>query len=195
MALQCASSKLRGAQAARRAACTVSVAPRARALRVAVRADKSSQPTPVKEGLVRIINEDKVGEPRRASMQGLDHRQERMTRGSRSAPQRHRPSAQLCRRQACSRPPLLSPFSSQIRTVHIAETMLPTRHGNFRLRGYKHSVRRNRAAHGPGRTAASPAARPPPAAPARATRPRRRTGAGEARRAGARTPSPLYQTP
>jgi hypothetical protein len=25
--------------------------------------------------------------------------------------------------------------------VHIAETMLPTRHGNFRLRGYKHSVR------------------------------------------------------
>lgn len=29
----------------------------------------------------------------------------------------------------------------QVRTVHIAETMLPTRHGNFRLRGYKHSVR------------------------------------------------------
>jgi hypothetical protein len=29
----------------------------------------------------------------------------------------------------------------QVRTVQIAETMLPTRHGNFRLRGYKHSVR------------------------------------------------------
>lgn len=27
-----------------------------------------------------------------------------------------------------------------VRTVHIAETMLPTRHGNFRLRGYKHST-------------------------------------------------------
>ncbi|GBF97543.1 GTP cyclohydrolase [Raphidocelis subcapitata] len=27
-----------------------------------------------------------------------------------------------------------------VRTVHIAETMLPTRHGNFRLRGYKHSI-------------------------------------------------------
>ncbi|KAI8467407.1 MAG: GTP cyclohydrolase II-domain-containing protein [Monoraphidium minutum] len=27
-----------------------------------------------------------------------------------------------------------------VRTVHIAETMLPTRHGNFRLRGYKHSM-------------------------------------------------------
>ncbi|KIZ07919.1 GTP cyclohydrolase II [Monoraphidium neglectum] len=28
----------------------------------------------------------------------------------------------------------------KVRTVHIAETMLPTRHGNFRLRGYKHST-------------------------------------------------------
>jgi hypothetical protein len=29
----------------------------------------------------------------------------------------------------------------QVRTVFIAETQLPTRHGSFRLRGYKHSVR------------------------------------------------------
>ena len=28
----------------------------------------------------------------------------------------------------------------KVRTVHIAETNLPTRHGNFRLRGYKHSI-------------------------------------------------------
>ncbi|KAI8466855.1 MAG: GTP cyclohydrolase II-domain-containing protein [Monoraphidium minutum] len=27
-----------------------------------------------------------------------------------------------------------------VRTVYIAETLLPTRHGNFRLRGYKHSI-------------------------------------------------------
>jgi len=38
--------------------------------------------------------------------------------------------------------PFRSPSTNrmQVRTVHIAETMLPTRHGNFRLRGYKHSV-------------------------------------------------------
>lgn len=28
-----------------------------------------------------------------------------------------------------------------VKTRYIAETLLPTRHGNFRLRGYKHSVR------------------------------------------------------
>ncbi|GBF98791.1 GTP cyclohydrolase II [Raphidocelis subcapitata] len=27
-----------------------------------------------------------------------------------------------------------------VRTVYIAETMLPTKHGNFRLRGYKHTI-------------------------------------------------------
>ncbi|KIZ05211.1 GTP cyclohydrolase II [Monoraphidium neglectum] len=36
-------------------------------------------------------------------------------------------------RGSCSRP-------VSVRTVQIAETMLPTRHGNFRLRGYKHST-------------------------------------------------------
>jgi hypothetical protein len=28
-----------------------------------------------------------------------------------------------------------------VKTRYIAETLLPTRHGKFRLRGYKHSVR------------------------------------------------------
>ncbi len=36
-------------------------------------------------------------------------------------------------------------------TRFIAETLLPTRHGNFRLRGYKHSVSRVPVLHGPGR--------------------------------------------
>lgn len=30
---------------------------------------------------------------------------------------------------------------SRVKTRYIAETLLPTRHGKFRLRGYKHSVR------------------------------------------------------
>ena len=34
----------------------------------------------------------------------------------------------------------MSHTHTQVRTVYIAETNLPTRHGNFRLRGYKHSI-------------------------------------------------------
>lgn len=33
-------------------------------------------------------------------------------------------------------------------TRFIAETLLPTRHGNFRLRGYKHSVSKMLILHG-----------------------------------------------
>lgn len=33
----------------------------------------------------------------------------------------------------------------RVKTRYIAETLLPTRHGKFRLRGYKHSVRLNPA--------------------------------------------------
>jgi hypothetical protein len=35
---------------------------------------------------------------------------------------------------------MTAPPRAQVRTVYVAETMLPTRHGSFRLRGYKHSI-------------------------------------------------------
>ena len=45
--------------------------------------------------------------------------------------------------QAASRPPALASLDVEevnVVTRFIAETLLPTKHGKFRLRGYKHSV-------------------------------------------------------
>jgi hypothetical protein len=87
------------------------------------------------EGLHRPIHEELVsaGAATRACGAG---RRLAFARGERCAacgasPHRRPPPAPAC--------PPRAP-APQVRTVYIAETMLPTKHGKFRLRGYKHSV-------------------------------------------------------
>lgn len=48
--------------------------------------------------------------------------------------------------QEPTRPEFVHPDSSKVLTKFVAETLLPTKYGKFRLRGYKHSVRLGRQA-------------------------------------------------
>ena len=72
-------------------------------------------------------------------------------------------SQQQKKHTAAADPPPLGGYcelDDATETCFIAETLLPTRHGNFRLRGYKHSVRRcwaGRCARGRGGDPCSPA--------------------------------------
>jgi hypothetical protein len=122
---------------ARRAA-----APRASADPAAFTTAKTPAP---KDGLIRIISEENVrhcrggGGRRRAGP--AQRRATRAAQQPQTSCLRRRAPAQRAPRSArtpAHAAPL--PLPAQVRTVHIAETMLPTRHGNFRLRGYKHSV-------------------------------------------------------